>query len=342
MTIVACDNSHAEAWDAYATTAPGASYYHRFAWKRINERAFSHQTAFLAAMDGGRITGILPLVRVSSWLFGNIACSMPFVNYGGPVADSPEIERALLAEARRVCDTWKVAYCELRARHHLGDDIPSSQHKVSLTLALDKDPETHWNGFKTGHRQDIRRGHKHGLVARVGGVELLDPFFEVMSESWRNLGTPLYSRHYFRLILDALGESTRLCVIYAGDDPAAAAFDGLHGGTVEGLWMGSKAKYRKLLVTYVLYWELIKDACERGYTRFHFGRSSVDSGGEAFKKKWNASIEPLYWHYLLRTRTEIPSLNVNNPRYQLAIDTWRRLPVPVTRLIGPSIARSIP
>ena len=38
----------------------------------------------------------------------------------------------------------------------------------------------------------------------------------------------------------------------------------------------------------------------------------------------------------------MPALNVDNPRYQLAIDVWRRLPVGVTQFIGPSIARSIP
>ena len=45
---------------------------------------------------------------------------------------------------------------------------------------------------------------------------------------------------------------------------------------------------------------------------------------------------------VLRTRVDIPKLNVTNPRYHLAIKTWQKLPVQVTQVLGPFIARSIP
>jgi lipid II:glycine glycyltransferase (peptidoglycan interpeptide bridge formation enzyme) len=111
---------------------------------------------------------------------------------------------------------------------------------------------------------------------------------------------------------------------------------------VEGMWMGTRAKYRSQLAGYVLYWELIKHACEIGMRHFHLGRSSVESGGEAFKKKWNATATHLHWHYILGRRTELPNLNVTNPRFQLAIRTWRKLPPAIVNAIGPPIARCIP
>ena len=117
---------------------------------------------------------------------------------------------------------------------------------------------------------------------------------------------------------------------------------GLHNGIVEGMWLGTRARYRRDYVGYVLYWELIKQACERGHTRFHLGRSTKDSGGETFKRKWNAELEQLYWHYLLRGRASMPSLNPDNPKYRLAIGAWQKLPVAVTQVVGPVIARSIP
>lgn len=342
MIVERCERQHAAEWDAYVATAPQASFYHRFGWKTVNERAFDHRAVFLAAREGGAIVGVLPIVQVSSWLFGNLACSMPFVNYAGPCADTPDAERALLDAAREVCDELDVSYLEMRSRHQLVTELPCSSHKVSVTLDLAPDPDTLWNNFKSGHRQEIRRGYKKGLTARVGGAELIDPFYDVMSESWRNLGTPLYHRRYFQMIAETFPEHIRLAVIYAGDEPAAAAFDGVHRDTVEGMWMGAKARYRTLLAGYVLYWELIKDACERGHAHFHLGRSTADSGGEAFKKKWNADSQPLYWYYVLRGSQEMPALNVNNPRYQRAIALWQRLPLGVTQFIGPSIARSIP
>ena len=137
---------------------------------------------------------MFPFVQVKSGLFGNLGCSMPFVNYGGPCADTPDIEHALLERARAISRELKLNYLEIRSRRHLGDALPCNTHKVSLTLALPKDPDVLWKAFKTGHRQEIRRGYKHGFVTRFGGAELLEPFYEIMSESWRNLGTPLYNR----------------------------------------------------------------------------------------------------------------------------------------------------
>lgn len=341
MQIVRCDETWAQRWNAYVDAVP-VSFYHRFEWRDINRECFGHRSAYLAAVEQDRIVGILPLVQVKSHLFGNVACSLPFVNYGGPAADRPDIEAALLQAAGEVADEWNVDYVEIRSRRHLGDGMPVSDHKVSMTLTLDPDSEKLWNAFKTGHRQDIRKGYKNGFTARVGLGELLDDFYTVFTESWRDLGTPTYSKRYFQRIVSTFGSSLRLCVVYHGEEPAAAAFDGHHKGTVEGMWLGTRSKFRNQNVGYVLYWELIKHACEQGFTKFHLGRSTAQSGAETFKKKWQADVEPLYWHYMLRRRPAIPQLNVDNPKYRLAIGAWQRLPVAVTNFVGPFIARSIP
>jgi FemAB-related protein (PEP-CTERM system-associated) len=267
------------------------------------------------------------------------------VNYGGPAGDSDAIEAALLDAAAAVADEWRVDYVEMRSQRHLGDRYPSSEHKVSMTVALAPDPDTVWNGYKAkaGPRQDIRRGYKNGFTAKFGGLDVLADFYEVLSESWRDLGTPIYQKAYLEDVLTTFPQDTRICVVSAADGtPAAAALCGHHRDVVEGMWLGTRARFRRDMVGYVLYWELIKDACERGFAKFHLGRSTVQSGGEQFKKKWNAEAVQLYWQYMLRRREEIPSLNVQNPRYRLAIKAWQNLPVPVTQMIGPLIARSIP
>ena len=95
MKVVHCGPVDAARWDAFVARTPGASFYHRFGWKVINEEMLDHRTAYLAAVDEAReIRGIFPIVQVKSALFGNLACSMPFVNYGGPVAETPEVEQA--------------------------------------------------------------------------------------------------------------------------------------------------------------------------------------------------------------------------------------------------------
>lgn len=342
MNIIRCDASHEAAWRAFVRESPRASFYHRWEWQAINERCFGHKTAYVAAMEGDRIGGVFPIVRVKSLLFGNVACSMPFVNYGGPCGESDEIEQQLLDAAASVADEWRVDYLEIRSQRHLGERYPCSDHKVSMAIALESDPDVVLDRMKREQRAEIRRAYKNGFVARFG-PELIDDFYTVLSESWRDLGTPIYKVEYLKAILAAFPDATRVCVVYdATGRPAAGAFDGLHNGVVEGMWLGMRGEYRKQLVGYVLYWELIKHACEIGYRSFHLGRSSKDSGGEQFKRKWNAETLQLYWQYILRTRTDIPGLNPTNPRYQLAIKAWQKLPLSMTQALGPMLARSIP
>jgi lipid II:glycine glycyltransferase (peptidoglycan interpeptide bridge formation enzyme) len=108
------------------------------------------------------------------------------------------------------------------------------------------------------------------------------------------------------------------------------------------MWLGTRPAYRQIEPSYVLYWEMIRDSCIRGFQQFHLGRSTVDSGGETFKRKWNAYTTQLYWQYVLPMGKAMPQLNVGNPKYQIAMRLWRVLPLAIIRAIGPWVAKGIP
>lgn len=342
MNIVYCDDSHAQAWDEYVGGHEQGSFYHLFGWKRVNEASFGHQTFYLAAMEEGRIRGLFPLVCLDTLVFGKILCSLPFVNYGGPCSDDPTIDRLLLDEARAIVEKHQMEYLEIRSMRKLGGDLPTSEHKVSITMTLDSNPDTLWNAFKTGHRNNIRRAYKRGLTVRSGGIELLDTFYDILSESWRNLGTPLYQKGYFERLMNTFPDETKIFVLDHEGVPVSSALNGHFRGVVEGMWLGALPKAREVESSYVLYWEMTKDACERGYQLYHLGRSTIDSGGEAFKKKWNTFPTQLYWQYIVKSGRPIPQLNVGNPKFQLAMKAWKMLPLSLARSIGPMVAKGIP
>ena len=342
MQIVECDRTWRERWDAFVNTAPGGSLYHLWAWSEINKAEFGHTTFLLAAVAGDRIVGVLPVVQLKSLVFGTLGCSMPFVNYGGPVVETPEAEAALLESAAALAKRQRMKYLEVRSLRRLAERYPALSHKVSMTLDLPSEAEVLWNGFKSSHRQQIRKSEKEGFVTKHGGRELLDDFYAVMSESWRDLGTPFYRKRYFERLFDVVGDRFWVTVVYLDARPAAVQMAGLFNGTIEGLWLGMRDEFRDKYVGYTLYWELLKWGAEHGFRRFHLGRSTADSGAEAFKKKWNAYATQLYWHYLLQDGQPLPQLNVDNPRYRRAIDTWRKLPLSVTQALGPFLARGIP
>ena len=258
MKIVHCTDADANAWDAFLGEAPGASFYHLFAWKGINERSFGHRCFYLAAVEGERFVGVFPIVFIDSRLFGKILCSMPFVNYGGLCAYDEEIERALLREAEDIVRRNGANYLEIRSTKRVAVALPTSEHKVSMTVDLQSDPDVLWQAFEKKHRKEIRHAYKQDLRVEHGGIEYLDIFFDILSESWKSLGTPLYDKSYFRNIFSAFPNSARIFVVYQRDVPVSVAFNGFYKKCVEGMWLGNRSRYRGLHPGYVHYWEMIK------------------------------------------------------------------------------------
>ena len=342
LQIEVCEPPAVGEWNAYVAQHPDASFYHRFEWHSLNCEQLGNEPHFLVARRDGCIAGILPLSLVASPWFGRILCSMPYVNYGGPCADDAETEDALTRRAVELTGELGARHLELRTLRRSGVELPVSMRKVSLTLALDRDPDVLFKGFSSKHRTNIRRAEKNGLTVRIGGLELLDAFYTVMERSWQQLGTPLYRKDYFRAILETFPADTRIFLCEKGTEPIAVAFNGYGNGVAEGMWAGGGPRSRELSANYVLYWEMMRDACLRGCTRYHLGRSTADSGAEEFKKKWNAESEQLYWYYHRPDGGPMPELNVANPKFKLAIAAWQRLPLWLTRRAGPMFARSIP
>jgi hypothetical protein len=92
----------------------------------------------------------------------------------------------------------------------------------------------------------------------------------------------------------------------------------------------------------LLYWSVLKYGCQQGYRVFDFGRSTPGEGTFKFKGQWGAKPVPLYWYYWTERQESLPELNPKNPKYRTAIAIWKRLPVALTKIVGPYISRNLP
>ena len=84
-----------------------------------------------------------------------------------------------------------------------------------------------------------------------------------------------------------------------------------------------------------------RHSCGRGLRVFDYGRSKQGTGSYSFKKNWGFDPRPLFYEYYLVKARQMPDISPMNPKYRLFIDAWKRLPLPVTRVIGPLIARNL-
>lgn len=332
----------AEAWDRYVMAQPRASGYHLWRWMDIIAGAFGHRARRLAAESPSGIAGVLPLVFFESRVFGRFAVSIPFLNYGGVLADSPAVERLLLDEAIRECRRFRARHLELRHTVQHFPDLASKRHKVAMTLALAPDCERQWQALDRKVRNLIRKAEKCGLRTSDGGARMIPAFYRVFARNMRDLGTPVYSRAFFEHIVQHYPERTRVFGVWNGDRPVAASIVCWHGNTIEVPWASSLREFNRHAPNMLLYWSMLRFAIQHGFTTFDFGRSTPDGGTYHFKRQWGAAPADLVWEYWTAPGEPVPDLSPGNPKFARAIDVWQRLPVQVTNLIGPHIARNLP
>jgi FemAB-related protein (PEP-CTERM system-associated) len=312
-------------------------------WLRVLEDGLRHVPFAVEASEGDRVRGLLPLTFVRSFLFGRYLVSLPYLNSGGPVADDPGVARGLVDEAVRLAEALDVRHLELREEKPLEHPALDRQNstKVHMRLALPADADTLWRHLSSKVRNQVRKAQRTELTVAWGGEELLPEFYEVFSQNMRDLGTPVFGRTLFRSVLRRFPGRAELSVVRFRHRAVAAALL-LHGwGTSEVPSASSLREYKASCANMLLYWRLLERSVQRGQTCFDFGRSSVDSNTYRFKKQWGAEPTPAVWQYHVRAGNPT-DVRPDNPRYAHFIRWWQRLPVAVTRWLGPVIVRGIP
>ena len=305
------------------------------------QRAYGNRPYYVTAARAGQVVGCLQLVRQKSLLFGSHLCSLPYFDAAGIVASDAAATDALLDESRRLLQTLKAKWVELRQIQPVDEALPSRTDKITLRLALPSTAEELWGELKAKVRNQVRKAQQAGLVATNGGVELIDEFHAVYCRNMRDLGSPPHAKRFFRLIAEVFGDAVRVYVIRLGGRPVAASFTLRNGSIACVPWAGSDWRASDLCGNMLLYWTMLEDSCRRGAKCFDFGRSTRDSGTHKFKKQWGAEDVPLYWHYVLPPGGAMPELRPDSGKYGLATAIWKRLPVRLVRVLGPRIIRKL-
>src|SRR5690606_9226443 len=160
-------------WDRYVHGHGSASVYHLAAWREIIESVFNRETFYLLVRNGERVTGVLPLVRLKSLAFGDFLVSLPYVSYGGVLADDDATSETLVAHSCDLARNLGVAHVEFRHLQN-GSELPARTDKVSMHLALTGDSDVLWKKLGAKRRAQINRPLKEGAECAIGGEELVE------------------------------------------------------------------------------------------------------------------------------------------------------------------------
>ena len=328
----------AQAWDEFVGAASDGTIMHLHGWCDAVARAYGHRTFRLAAVEGSKIRGVLPLVLVSSRFLRPSLVSMPYMDYGGAcVAGDAAAHEALIAEAQRIADRHH-ALLTLRYLPQPSIGLPASLDKVTVFLSLGTSEDALWKKLPSERRNRVRKAQKSGLVATFNGPEALDDFYGVFATNMRDLGSPVHSVGFFREVMTHLPGQTRIVLVRSGDKAIGAGLMLVYKGMISIPWVSSLRPYFALCPNPLLYWETMRFGIAEGHGVLDFGRSSMGSGTYEAKRQWGGETHQLYWHYHPAT-AEPPGREVQ--RLSWLTRAWSRLPLPIANTVGPWLRRGI-
>ncbi len=328
-------------WDAFVRSAPGGSPFHLVAWKRAVESAFGHRPYYLMAVRGGGLEGVLPLFEVRGLLGGRGLVSVPYAVYGGICAASDPAREALVDAARELARRIGAGYVELRHRVGQEIDLPTKNLYVTFSRPMSASEEENLSAIPRKQRRMTRQGLKHGLRSETGQAHL-DQFWGVYAHSVHTLGSPVFPKRLFRAIAHEFGKECELLTVWKDQRMVSGVLSLYYEDQVLPYYGGALHDALPYAVNDFMYWELMCHVARAGCRTFDFGRSREGSGSYHFKRHWGFEPVPLPYQYILAKDREMPNLSPSNPKMHFAVETWKRLPLPLTKVVGPMLTRYLP
>lgn len=330
------------AWDAFVMDHPGSSVFHMSGWGRSVHRSMGHDLYYLYAEKDGKISGLLPLIHIKSKLFGNSLVSVAFSVGGGPLFDDQETLSLLDGEAKSIADDLGVAAMEYRQVTRCHEDWPIKAETYStFRKNLSTDNEENMLAIPRKQRAMVRKGIKFGLAYDID--ENVDRLFHLYATSVRNLGTPVFPKSLFCALKEEFKEDCEILTVVTPEGEAISSVMSFYfKDEVIPYYGGGGLSARSYAANDFMYWSVMEHAvAQRGVRLFDFGRSKNGTGAFSFKKNWGFEPTPLEYEYYLREGDDIPEVNPLNPKYQLMIKVWSKLPLPVANFMGPFISKSL-
>ncbi|WP_434340570.1 FemAB family XrtA/PEP-CTERM system-associated protein [Motilimonas cestriensis] len=339
MQILLLDSSRRQQWDQFVAQHPEGEFFHLSGWQQVIEDVYGHTCWFYLVEEQGEIIGLLPLAQIKSWLFGNKLISLPFAVSAGVLANSQAVADLLIAQAQTLAVELKVDCLELRHRKPQCPTWSSQASHENFSCTLASSAEEILAKIKKKQRAVVRQSLANGLNHRIESN--CDNFFAIYSESVRNLGTPVFPKAYFKALQRVFDGQIDILTVFSGEQAVSSVLSFYYKNQVLPFYGGGTNVARSLKSNDYMYYQLMCHAQQQGMTEFDFGRSKIGSGAHAYKKHWGFQPTPLFYEHYLVNGQELPNISPNNPKYQLFIQAWKKLPLPISRALGPMLAKDL-
>lgn len=330
-------------WDAFVRAHAQGTFCHLSGWKTVIEQGAGQRCPYLVAKRNNVIVGVLPLTIKRHILFGKSLISNMFCVYGGALGSDKNVVGGLYEHAWKLSREHNLPTLEVRgevAEKIDGSHWIASSESATFTKTLALNDEEQLLAIPRKQRAVIRKSIKNDLITHWDGD--IDIFYDLYAQSVLSLGTPVFPKKLFSGLKEVFGDAVQIQLTLSKDgDPVASLMSFYFNETVMPYYAGGTPAVRQLAAHDFMYYSLMLHARERGCSEFDFGRSKVDSGPYKFKKNWGFEPIPLQYYSRLAPGAAQPNLSQQTGPYAALSKVWKKLPLSVSKILGPPLARHL-
>ena len=329
-------------WDEFVMKSNDTTFCHQIGWKKVVEETYGHKPYYLfAESDVGDVVGFLPMFLIKDIFFGKRLVSVPFAPYGGVCCETDDVGNALINEAINIGKNLDVGHCEFRNFKNTNtyENFNCTGDYSTFLLDLDNGIDFVYGNMKRNKRAKIRKGEQHNLDFTIDAdSNAVDEFYEIYSQNMRSLGTPVHDFNFLKKVYEMFPKNVFVAKVLINKEIISSEYLFIFKSMLTTMWGASINEFLKYAPNDFKYWNIIKYGCGNNLSCLDFGRCLVNSGGYEFKKQWGSVEVPLSYCYYPSTKTLLSPQN----EYGKFAKIWCKLPLKVTKIIGPRVRGYIP
>ena len=329
-------------WDDLILTNPACTFFHTSAWAKVLYESYKYKPLYFTSLENGKLSTLIPVMEIKSYLTGNRGVSLPFTDYCHPIV-SDEIDFNIIIDefiGYGEKAGWK--YVELRGgANYFQNKIPSSYY-YRHRLKLEKNYQEIFATFRKSTKRNIKKAIKEGVKVEIlNSFESVKEFYRLNCLTRRDHGLPPQPYTFFKKLHEHIISVKRGFVALAFyQNRAIAGNIYLHIGKKAIYKYGaSNRSFQHLRANNLVMWEGIKWCAENGLKSLCFGRTDPENQGLLqFKRGWSTREETIkYYKYDLA----IEAFVEDSSRIKFFNPFFQKLPLPLLKLAGHLLYRHV-
>jgi peptidoglycan pentaglycine glycine transferase (the first glycine) len=279
METVAFDAGNRETWNTFVASSPNGHILQSWEWGELKERT-GWEAVRLALVQKGHIRASAQiLLRSLPYGFGTLAY-VP----RGPVLDYEDrvLFKAMVKALRDMASGRRVVSLKIEPdviepsplsdllRSAGLEPAPPVQMRSSIWVDLTASEDEILARQKQKTRYNIRLAAKKGVIVSSHEIEGLNAWYETYATTSQRDGFAIHSLEYYRQVMRSLGPAgmVNLLLAHHDGDLLAGIIVFAFGSKAQYMYGASSNVKRNLMAPYLVQWEGIRWAKERGATLY--------------------------------------------------------------------------